>query len=46
MVGSGGMHVWQITAEQAGMQSVDAIYKRSWETTGNETTFTMAVDVT
>jgi len=47
LVGSGGTHVWEIETEQAGMQSVNAVYKRSWEPlTGNETTYTLAIDVT
>lgn len=47
MVGVGGNHVWQITASQAGMQTIDGIYKRPWEpVTGNETVFTMSVQVT
>jgi len=47
MVGAGGIHVWEMTAKAPGMQSIDAIYKRSWEPTiGNETVFMMSVDVT
>lgn len=47
LVGSGGTHIWEIQAEQAGMQSVDAVYKRSWEpVVGNESTYTLAIDVT
>lgn len=47
MVGSGGTHIWEIVAEQAGMQSVEAVYKRSWEpTTGTEPTYTLTIDVT
>ncbi|HRY75809.1 MAG TPA: protease inhibitor I42 family protein [Methanoregulaceae archaeon] len=47
LVGSGGTHVWEIQADQAGMQSIDAVYKRSWEPlAGNESTYTLAIDVT
>jgi inhibitor of cysteine peptidase len=47
MVGSGGTHIWDISTVTIGEQKIQAIYKRSWEpTTGNESTFSMAVVVT
>lgn len=47
MVGSGGIHVWDISAIAKGEQKIAAVYKRSWEPlTGNETTFSMIVMVT
>ncbi len=46
MVGSGGTHVWDMTAVSSGDQKIQAVYKRPWEpVTGNETTFTMSVVV-
>ncbi len=46
LVGSGGTHVWDISAIAPGEQKIDAVYKRSWETvTGNETRFSMTVVV-
>ena len=47
LVGSGGTHIWDISTVTIGEQKIQAIYKRSWEpTTGNESTFSMAVVVT
>lgn len=46
LMGSGGVHSWDLKAVQAGKQEINAIYMRSWEPlTGNETTFTMTVIV-
>jgi inhibitor of cysteine peptidase len=46
LVGSGGTHVWVISAQSAGVQTIQAVYSRSWEpATGNETAFTMTVIV-
>lgn len=46
VVGSGGTHIWDMTATSPGEQKIQAIYKRSWEpVSGNETTFSMAVVV-
>jgi inhibitor of cysteine peptidase len=43
LVGAPGVHVWEYTAAESGAAEFSAIYKRSWEeTTGNETTFSMA----
>jgi inhibitor of cysteine peptidase len=47
IVGSGGIHVWDISAVAHGEQKIAAVYKRSWEPlAGNETTFSMTVMVT
>ena len=47
IVGSGGIHVWDISTEMPGQQEIRAVYKRSWEpTTGNESAFSMTVVVT
>jgi inhibitor of cysteine peptidase len=47
VVGSGGTHIWDISTDMIGELKIQAIYKRSWEpTTGNESTFSMAVVVT
>jgi inhibitor of cysteine peptidase len=47
MVGSGEIHVWDISAVAQGEQKIAAVYKRSWEPlAGNETTFSMTVMVT
>jgi len=47
LVGSGGIHTWDISTDMIGEQKIQAIYKRSWEpTTGNESTFSMTVVVT
>jgi inhibitor of cysteine peptidase len=46
LVGSGGTHIWDITADERGSQQVQAVYKRPWEpATGNETTFSLAIVV-
>jgi inhibitor of cysteine peptidase len=46
MVGSGGIHTWDISAVGNGEQKIQAVYKRSWEPiVGNETTFSMTVVV-
>jgi inhibitor of cysteine peptidase len=46
VVGSGGTHVWDISAEMVGEQKINAVYKRSWEPiTGNESTFSMTIGV-
>lgn len=46
LVGSGGTHVWDISAHSAGRQSIQAVYMRPWEpVTGNETSFYLAVEV-
>lgn len=46
LVGSGGIHIWTIGVNEAGEQTIDAIYKRPWEdVTGEEETFTMTVSV-
>jgi inhibitor of cysteine peptidase len=46
LVGSGGTHTWDISAEMIGQQKINAVYKRSWEPlTGNETTFSMTMVV-
>jgi inhibitor of cysteine peptidase len=45
--GSGGTHVWEISATAKGEQKINAVYMRSWEpVTGNENTFSMTVIVT
>jgi len=47
IVGSGGIHVWDISPIVQGEQKIEAVYKRSWEPlTGNETSFSMTVYVT
>ena len=46
LVGSGGTHLWDISATAKGTQNITAVYKRSWEpVTGNETAFSMTVIV-
>ncbi|MFA5221125.1 MAG: protease inhibitor I42 family protein [Methanoregula sp.] len=46
LVGSGGTHIWDMTAVQTGDQKITAVYKRSWEAvTGNEQTFSMTIVV-
>lgn len=46
LVGSGGTHIWDISAVTTGNQQIHAIYERSWEpTAGNETTFSITVVV-
>ncbi len=44
--GSGGIHIWTIGVNEAGEQTIDAIYMRSWEeATGEEDTFSMTISV-
>lgn len=46
LVGAGGAHVWQYLAAEPGAAGFTAVYKRPWEeTTGNETTFSMAFTI-
>ena len=46
IVGSGGMHYWQVRGIETGNQSFDAVYKRPWETeTGNEIRYTIDITV-
>jgi len=46
MVGSGGTHIWDISAVATGEQKIKGVYMRSWEPiTGNETDFAMTVVV-
>ena len=46
LVGAGGVHVWQYLAAEKGNAEFSAIYKRPWEeTTGNETTFSLAFTI-
>jgi len=46
LIGSGGTHIWEMTAIQSGQQMINAIYLRPWEpVTGNETTFSLTVIV-
>ena len=46
LVGSGGTHVWEISAQSVGGQMIQAVYKRPWEqATGNETAFLLTVVV-
>ena len=46
MVGSGGTHIWDISAVSTGEQKIKGVYMRSWEpTSGNETSFSMTVVV-
>jgi inhibitor of cysteine peptidase len=46
MVGSGGTHIWDISAVATGEQKITGVYMRSWEpVSGNETTFSMTVIV-
>ena len=46
LVGSGGIHIWDISTDTIGEQKIHAVYKRSWEqTSGNETTFSMTIVV-
>jgi inhibitor of cysteine peptidase len=47
MVGSGGTHIWDISAVNTGEQKIKGVYMRSWEpVSGNETDFSMTVVVT
>jgi inhibitor of cysteine peptidase len=46
LVGSGGTHLWDISATAKGTRNITAVYKRSWEpVAGNETAFSMTVIV-
>jgi inhibitor of cysteine peptidase len=46
MVGSGGTHIWDISAVATGEQKIKGVYMRSWEPiSGNETDFSMTVVV-
>jgi inhibitor of cysteine peptidase len=46
LIGSGGTHVWDISAQSAGAQTVTGVYMRPWEqATGNETAFLLNVVV-
>ena len=46
LMGSGGVHTWDMKAVRTGTEEVKAVYRRSWEpVTGNETTFSMTVIV-
>jgi inhibitor of cysteine peptidase len=45
VVGASGFRLWRIEAVAKGSQQVNAIYKRSWESTGKEQTFTLNVVV-
>jgi len=46
LIGSGGTHIWEMTAVQSGAQMINATYLRPWEpVTGNETTFSLTVIV-
>jgi len=46
MVGVGAVHTWEMTAENKGTFKVEAVYKRPWEeTTGDEETFTLTLDI-
>jgi inhibitor of cysteine peptidase len=46
MVGSGGTHIWDISAVATGEQKITGVYMRSWEpVSGNETDFSMTVGV-
>lgn len=47
ILGSGGIHEWNLTAVAKGEQKIQGVYKKPWEpVTGNETTFTMTIVVT
>jgi len=46
LMGSGGIHIWEILVDNNGRQAISAIYKRSWEpATGNETGFEITLHV-
>lgn len=45
IIGAGGFHLWKIEGVAKGNQQVNAIYKRSWESTGKEQTFKLNVVV-
>jgi inhibitor of cysteine peptidase len=45
-VGAGGSHLWDVKAISSGQQEFSGIYMQPWmNATGNETTFTLMVDV-
>ena len=42
LIGSGGTHIWIMTAIQPGMQTISGVYSRPWESApGNQTSFTL-----
>jgi len=45
IIGAGGFRLWKIEGIAKGSQQVNAIYKRSWESTGKEQTFKLNVVV-
>lgn len=46
LVGSGGTHIWDISAKEKGTRNITAVYRRSWEPVeGNETAFSLTVVV-
>lgn len=45
VIGAAGFRLWKIEAVAKGSQQINAIYKRSWESTGKEQTFTLNVVV-
>jgi len=45
IIGAGGFRLWKIEGVAKGSQQVNAIYKRSWESTGEEQTFKLNVVV-
>lgn len=45
VIGAGGFRLWRIEGVAKGNQQVNAVYKRSWESTGKEQTFTLNVVV-
>jgi inhibitor of cysteine peptidase len=43
-VGAGGIHEWELHAQEPGTYTFDAIYKRNWEeTTGEEDTYSLTL---
>ncbi len=47
LVGAGGSHQWDVKAIASGQQEFSGIYMQPWmNATGNETTFTLMVNVT
>lgn len=45
-VGAGGIHEWELHAQEPGTYTFDAIYKRNWEeTTGEEDTYSLTLIV-
>lgn len=46
LIGSGGTHVWDISAQSVGTRTIQGVYMRPWEqATGNETAFLLNVVV-